>query len=68
MISYVHIPKVPQMQERSETERRATTGPAAGFDEGRPGRAQSAQEAERLGHTNNFFASFYIDFNLGDFN
>ena len=55
------------MQERSETERRATTGPAAGFDEGRPGRAQSAQEAERLGHTNNFFASFYIDFNLRDF-
>ena len=42
VVSYVHIPQVPQMHERSEAERRATTGPTDDFDKGRPGVARSA--------------------------
>ena len=34
-------------------ERRATTSPAAGFDEGRPGVARSAGAGGRLSHTTN---------------
>ena len=35
------------MQERSEVERRATTDPACGFDEVRPGVALSAAAGRR---------------------
>ena len=53
------------MQERSEAERRATTGPAHGFDKDPPGGARSAPEGGMLNHTTNFFTSFYlVDFSL----
>ena len=41
------------MQERSDAERRATTGPVAGFYEGRPGGARSVPEGGRLSHITN---------------
>ena len=44
-----------QKQERSEAERRATTCPAAGFDEGQPGGAQKSPEGERPSHTTSSF-------------
>ena len=40
------------MQDRSKGQIRASTGPAAGFDEGRPGGPRSAQQG-RPSHTTN---------------
>ena len=49
------------MQQRSEAERRATTGPMSGFDKGRPGEARSAaKEAGRSSLTNNVVISCYL--------
>ena len=60
MISYVCIPIVPWLQERSEAERRATTGPGDGFDEGRPGGAQSGREGGKRSHTAIFTLSIFM--------
>ena len=49
------------MQERAK--RRATTGPAAGFDESRPG-VPPPRERGRSSRTTNVLTPFYLDFNL----
>ena len=49
------------MHERSEAERRGSTDPVTGFDEGRPGGMQSTPEGGRPSHTILFFTSFYLE-------
>ena len=51
------------MHEQSEAERRATTGPAAGFDGSQPGGTRSAPEEGRQSHTTNVLTSFHSNFN-----
>ena len=49
----VTCPKCPKCG--SEAVRRATTSPAAGFDEGRPRVARSSTEGGRPSHTTSIF-------------
>ena len=50
------------MQERSQAERRVSTGPAAGFDEGQAPRKEEGQVIRSK------FCTYLGQFNLGDFN
>ena len=55
VVSYVHIPLVPLMQEQSETERRASISLAAGVDEGQPAGVRSLRsEAESYNQYKNY--------------
>ena len=60
------------MQKQSEAERHATTGPAAGFDEGSPGEECRLEKSEQLRYEEGrviqpIFDSLYLDFNVGKF-
>ena len=56
--------------EQHEVERRATTGPVAGFDEGRQGRRKAEEFNRGVFNLGDFFrlGDFYLgDFDLVDF-